>query len=249
MLTVGVVGGWVCPVDKGSGSITTLALADGFIDIPDRVERLDQGEEVEVHLFGNAPEAALLVEGEDCPRLESIAAALPFDIRVVAIGSRRGAISAEDGVADIAVVSRSEFDPVWDESVLEPVGGYRRELVMMARDPELLDLEDIEDRKVVGWSRDSEMSRILRRVLTEPGHPSAKLVGAARTHAAVAAAVNAGRADLGLGVREVAEEAGLAARKVAEDEILFLVRSDKKDREAVRAFLEVLESEEFCRGI
>ncbi len=244
MLTVGVVGGWVYPVDKGSGSITTLALADGFIDIPDRVEHLDRGEEVQVQLFGNAPEAALLVEGEDCPRLESIASALSFDMRVVSTGSRRGAISAEDGVADIAVVSRSiGQEPVWDEMALEPVGGYRRELVMMARDPEILDLAGAEDRKVVGWSRDSEMSRILRRVLEESGSEKAKLVGAARTHAAVAAAVKAGRADLGFGVREVAEEAGLALRKVAEDEILFLVRPDKRDRGAVRAFLEALKWE------
>jgi putative molybdopterin biosynthesis protein len=250
MLTVGVVGGWVYPVDKGSGSITTLALADGFIDIPARVEHLDRGEEVQVHLFGNAPEAALLVEGEDCPRLESIAAALPFDMRVVSTGSRRGAISAVDGVADLAVVSRSAgSEPVWDDGALEPVGGYRRELVMMAKDPEILDLAGAEDRKVVGWSRDSEMSRILRRVLSESGQTSVKFIGQARSHAAVAAAVKAGRADLGFGVREAAEDAGLAAMKVAEDEILFLVRSDKKDREAVRAFLEVLESEEFCRGI
>ena len=247
MLTVGIVGGWAYPVDKGSGSITTLALADGFIDIPDRVEHLDRGEKVLVQLFGNAPEAALLVEGEDCPRLESIAAALPFEVRVVATGSRRGAISAEDGVADIAVVSRSVGqEPLWDDGVLEPVGGYRRELVMMAKDPELLDLAGA-DSKVVGWSRDSEMSRIWRRVLADSGHPSAKLIGQARSHAAVAAQVLAGRADLGLGVREAAEAAGLAARKVAEDEILFLVRRDKKDLEAVRAFLEALESQENCR--
>lgn len=165
-------------------------------------------------------------------------------MRVVSTGSRRGAISAEDGVADIAVVSRSiGQEPVWDEMALEPVGGYRRELVMMARDPEILDLAGAEDRKVVGWSRDSEMSRILRRVLEESGSEKAKLVGAARTHAAVAAAVKAGRADLGFGVREVAEEAGLALRKVAEDEILFLVRPDKRDRGAVRAFLEALKWE------
>jgi putative molybdopterin biosynthesis protein len=243
MLTVAVVGGWVRPVDKGSGSITTLAMADGVVDIPDRVERLDQGDEVEVQLFGALPETVLLLEGEDCPRLEALAEALPFAIRIVSTGSRRGAISAMEGVADLAVVSRSEGpDPSWSEMGLEPVGGYRRVLVIMAKDPEHLDLEGIEDRRVLGWTRDSEMSRIFRGVLEGSGHPEVEFVGLARSHASVAAQVSAGRADLGFGVREAAEEAGLATRKVAEDEILFLVRSDKSDRDSVRAFLEALGS-------
>lgn len=246
MLTVAVADGWVRPVDKGSGSITTLAMADGVVDIPDRVERLDQGDEVEVQLFGTLPETVLLLEGEDCPRLEALVETLPFAIRVVSTGSRRGAISAMEGVADLAVVSRPEgSDPSWSETGLEPLGGYRRELVIMAKDPELLDLEGIEDRKVLGWTRDSEMSRIFRKVLEESGHPSVGCVGPARSHASVAAQVSAGRADLGFGVRETAEEAGLAARKVAEDEILFLARPGKSDRDAIRAFLDALESRDF----
>ncbi len=246
MLSVGIVGGWVYPVDKGSGSITTLAQADGVVEIPDQVERLDMGEEVEVQLFGDYPEPALLVEGEDCPRLESLAGALPFEIRFVSTGGRRGAISAEDGVADLAVVSRSEgADSVWGEGSLLAFEGYSRDLVIMARNPELLDLAGIEEKRVIGWSRDSEMNRIFRGVLEESGHSSVGFVGQARSHAAVAAQVLAGRADLGFGVREAAEVAGLAFRKVAEDEIVFLVNPEKKDREAVQAFLKNLGSEEF----
>jgi putative molybdopterin biosynthesis protein len=246
MLTVAVVGGWVCPVDKGSGSITTLALADGVVDIPDRVELLEKGDEVEVQLFGSVQKAALLLEGEDCPRLEALAGTLPFEIRIVATGSRRGVISATDGVADLAIVSRSEgSSPVWDDTGLEPVGGYARDLAIMAKDPELLDLEGIEERRVLGWTRDSEMNRIWRKVLEEAGCPSVGFVGQTRSHAAAAAQVLAGRADLGFAVREVAEEAGLATREVAEDEILFLVNPEKRDRDAVRAFLGALGSEEF----
>jgi len=246
MLSVGVVGGWVRPVDKGSGSITTVARADGVVDIPDEVEHLDQGEEVEVQLFGDYPEPALLLEGEDCPRLEALAGVLPFEIRVVSTGSTRGAISAKDGVADVAVVSRGEgFDPVWDGMGLEPVGGYARDLVIIAKDPQLLDLERIGDLRVLGWTRDSEMSRMWRRVLEEAGHLSVGFVGQARTHAAVAAQVSSGRADLGFVVQEAAVETGLASRKVAEDEILFLVNTENKGREAVQTLLSALKSDEF----
>lgn len=241
MLAVAVVGGWVYPVDKGSGSITTLASADGVVDIPSSVELLDRGEEVTVHLFGDVQKASLLLEGEDCPRLETLLAALPFPVRFVPTGSRRGAISAEEGVADVAVVSRSAgSDSPWDETALERIGGYPRDLVMMAKDPEILDLGPKEGLRVVGWSRESEMSRILGRVLAESGSEKAKLVGAARSHAAVAVQVSAGRADLGLAAREAAEEAGLAARKVAEDEIIFLVRPERRGRDVVGAFVEAL---------
>ncbi len=245
MLSVGVVGGWVRPVDKGSGSITTLAMADGVIDIPSRIEHLDQGDEVEVQLFGSVQQAALLIEGEDCPRLEAMTEVLPFEIRVVSTGSRRGAISAEDGVADVAVVSRSEGSgPVLEETKLEPVGGYARDLVIMAKDPEHLDLGRIEEKRVLGWTRDSEMNRIFRRVLEGAGSPSTQFIGQARSHSAVAASVKAGRADLGFGVRMAAEEAGLASRKVATDEILFLVNPEKRGQDSVQAFLGALATEE-----
>jgi putative molybdopterin biosynthesis protein len=241
MLTVAVVGGWVLPVDKGSGSITTLAAADGVIDIPDRVELLDRGEIVTVHLFGNVPEAALLMAGEDCPRLEALAEALPFPIRFIPSGSRRGVVSAEDGVADIAVVSRHDGEePFWDEGWLESVGGYARDLVIMAKDPALLDLAGIEDMRVLGWSRESEMDRIFRRVLTESGHEAVRFAGAARSHSAAAACVSAGRADIGFAVQEAAEGAGLIFRKVAKDEIVYLVRPEKRGAEYVRFFLDAL---------
>lgn len=241
MLTVAAVGGWVLPIDKGSGSITTLAAADGVIDIPDRVELLDRGEVVTVHLFGNVPEAALLMEGEDCPRLEALVASLPFPIRFIPSGSRRGVISAEDGVADIAVVSRHDGEePFWDEGWLEPVGGYARDLVIMAKDPALLDLAGIEDMRVLGWSRESEMDRIFRRVLTESGHEAVRFAGAARSHTAAAACVSAGRADIGFAVREAAEGEGLVFRKGAEDEIVYLVRPEKRGAEYVRVFLDAL---------
>jgi len=50
-LTVRLSGGTAEPVFKESGAITSLAAADGFIVVPDNVELLEKGEEVEVVLF------------------------------------------------------------------------------------------------------------------------------------------------------------------------------------------------------
>ena len=65
MLAVGLSGELAYPVDKGSGSITTLAGADGIIDIPAGVEYLEKGEAVVVELFAGAEPADLVVAGEN----------------------------------------------------------------------------------------------------------------------------------------------------------------------------------------
>ena len=50
-LTVKLVSGEAEPVFKESGAITSLAAADGYIVVPENVELIEKGEEVEVVLF------------------------------------------------------------------------------------------------------------------------------------------------------------------------------------------------------
>jgi molybdenum cofactor synthesis domain-containing protein len=50
-LSVRLTAGGAEPVFKESGAITSLAAADGFIVVPDNVELIEKGEEVEVVLF------------------------------------------------------------------------------------------------------------------------------------------------------------------------------------------------------
>jgi molybdopterin molybdotransferase len=50
-LTVRVAEGLVHPTFKGSGDITSMATADGFVEIGADVERVDAGEIVEVVMF------------------------------------------------------------------------------------------------------------------------------------------------------------------------------------------------------
>ena len=238
MYSVGLAGDRVYPLDKGSGSITSLSQADGVIEIPDDVEYLDRGEKVEVQLFGDYSPPELLVTGEDCPALDLLAELLPIPTRFVFSGTRRGVISVEDGVADLAAVSG--IGQIRSGCLVK---GYIRELVMMSKDPDLLMLDRLLDRRMMGWSQDSEMSRVLAEVLSEKDAEEIRLVGRARTHSAVAASVAAGRVDVGLAVRAVAERAGLEFVKVAEDRIDFLVGPE--EREPVRTFVETLKSEEF----
>lgn len=43
------------PVEKGSGAVTLLIDADGYVEVPEGVSRLDEGEEVEVTLLTSTP--------------------------------------------------------------------------------------------------------------------------------------------------------------------------------------------------
>ncbi len=104
MLAVGLVGGLVYPVDKGSGSITTLAGADGVIEIPADVEYLERGQEVEVRLFSELDAPDLVVAGENSMLLERLAETSGH-IRLLNTGSDRGLVYLADGVADVACIS------------------------------------------------------------------------------------------------------------------------------------------------
>ena len=50
-LPVKLEGDLAVPILKGSGAVTSFIDADGFVEIPETVESLDEGEEVEVTLF------------------------------------------------------------------------------------------------------------------------------------------------------------------------------------------------------
>ncbi|HSD57431.1 MAG TPA: molybdopterin biosynthesis protein [Methanotrichaceae archaeon] len=239
MLAVGLAGDRVYPVDKGSGSITTLARADGVIDIPADVEYLEPGEIVDVRIFTEPSSPDLVVAGENSILLEQLAEDLPFDVRILNTGSLRGRIAVEDGIADMACVSGShESSP---DMVL--VKGFHRNLGLISR--EWMDLKNLGKERIVGWHRDSEMKRLFESVLNEAGISAPKYVRLARTHSSVAAAVAKNLADLGFGENAAAEQAGLCFLPLVEDEVSFLVRSSKLDHPAVKSFLSSLERAAF----
>jgi molybdenum cofactor synthesis domain-containing protein len=60
--TVRLQDGAAEPVFKGSGEITSLAYADGYVDIPIGTRRLDEGAEIDVRLFSDTP-GGLLAPG------------------------------------------------------------------------------------------------------------------------------------------------------------------------------------------
>ncbi|MDD1758082.1 MAG: molybdopterin biosynthesis protein, partial [Methanotrichaceae archaeon] len=243
MLSIGFRRGLVYPVDKGSGSITTLSQADGVIEIPAEVEYLERGEEVEVQLFEELFEPDLIIAGENCPALEMMAEALPYQIRFMPNGVQ-GIIFLEDGLLDMACISRREADGLDIPKKFMLLGGYTRELGLMSRDDILLQPENMTNRSIQGWSRDSDMREILLSSLKDIGVDSTilKFIGQARTHSAVAASVASGKTDLGFGERAVSESNKLAFRRLAWNRVELIVARSSLEKEAMKAFVSYFKS-------
>lgn len=255
MLAVGLTADKVYPVDKGSGSITTLARADGVIDIPAEVEYMEPGETVEVRLFGEPSIPDLVIAGENSHLIEQLAEELPFEVRILNTGSLRGRIFVEDGTADTACLSggvsgtpggisvdashsMSGQEQPSPDTVL--VKGYHRDLGLISK--ERIDQKDIVHMRIVGWHRDSEMKQLFNSFLKGIGISAPKYARIARTHSSVAAAVALGYADLGFGERAAAEKAGLCFMPLVKDEVSFLVRSSRLEHPALKSLLSFVQS-------
>ncbi|HOT07349.1 MAG TPA: molybdopterin-binding protein [Methanotrichaceae archaeon] len=216
MLAVALSRGTVHPVDKGSGSITTLARADGFLDIPPSREYLAEGEEVEVHMLAAAQEPDLVLAGESCPALDRAADSMP-GLRLLSEGSRQGLKLVRQGVADVASVTSAL--PGLDTSGLVPLLAYQRDLGLIFRDrPE---------GRFVGWPKGSAMADLQEGVFWRLALTGSRQ-GTARSHGAAAAWVASGRADLAFGSRAAA--GGLQFRAETGDRIELLSRSDRLGR-------------------
>jgi putative molybdopterin biosynthesis protein len=67
----------------------------------------------------------------------------------------------------------------------------------------------------------------------------------AKTHSAVASAVKLGKADVGIGIRTVAELNGLKFIKIADEEYDFVIPLRLLESSGIKRFIETLRSQEF----
>jgi putative molybdopterin biosynthesis protein len=245
MLAVGLSGDLVYPVDKGSGSITTLAGADGIIDIPAGVEYLEDGTPVSVELFAERePDPdTLIVAGENSVILENLAESRPGSLRLLHAGPIQARIYLDEGVADLACVWG--LDRPWQGT--EIIWSTEREMGLLFREQEAL--SHLADISLAGWQRDSSLKSDFEAAMKERGIASHRFVRSARTHRAVAAAVASGRADAGYAEREAAEEAGLEFEILARNRISLLARNESLEDSRIRSLLQALSEKEAGRSL
>jgi putative molybdopterin biosynthesis protein len=236
---------------KGSGSVTSFSRADGFIRIDRNTEILEADAEVEVTLVGRElPVADLVIVGSHCAGLDVIASALSkqgFSVKVLAVGSQAGLAAAQRGECDVAPIHL--LDPqsdVYNEPYLSDdlrlLRGYRRMQGVVTRPDETRNTDEVladESLRMVNRNRGAGTRVLIDELLGErrpPGYPYEP-----RSHYAVAAAVAQKRADWGVTIATVAEQAGLRFRELRAEHYDFAVPRDRWQRPALVALRQLLE--------
>ena len=249
------------PTGKGSGAVTAFSQADGFFAIDALVSALDADSEAEVTLIGeNARAPDLVIMGSHDIALDVVVSALAergFHARTIAVGSLGGVHAARRGECDLAPVHL--VDPatgIYNKHLLAPglslVPGWRRMQGFVFRPG---------DPRFEGRSADDALKAALvdpailmvnrnagsgTRVLVDSLLNGATPTGYAnqpRSHNAVAAAIAQRRADWGIAIEPVARLYDLAFLPIAPEQYDFLLAEARRDRAAVRQFLEVLRDE------
>lgn len=265
-LVAGEDGTIAFPTGKGSGAVTSFSQADGFLEIDALASALDADSTVPVTRIGiaaNAPDVVIM--GSHDVALDVVVGALAdrgFSARTLAVGSLGGVAAATRGECDIAPVHL--IDPAsgqYNVHLVSPglslVQGWRRMQGVLFRPG---------DARFEGKSAEEAVSAILAdpsalmvnrnagagtRVLIDnllkdkvpkgtrpPGYANQP-----KSHNAVAAAIAQGRADWGVAIEPVAKLYGLGFLPLAPEHYDFLIVDKRRDRAAVRAFLEALHDE------
>lgn len=272
LLPVGMVRGRVYPADRGSGAITSLAGADGFIEIPPKTEFIEAGTPVEVTLFGEVDKPDLLIAGGFCPGLDVLEDLSELRFRTLYTGSSGGFSAIAAKTADIAGVnmpskSKGQASPQYNIPTIERMGlsgavlvkGYRREVGLLVRqDSPITGLEDLPGKRLINRNRGSGTRALLdmkieelagekginRKEFTDsiPGYSSG-----AKSEVAICEAVLSGKADAGMSLKNCAEKNNeLKFIKLAEEEYDFLIRKEVLNTPEVNKFLQTLGSAEFA---
>jgi molybdenum cofactor synthesis domain-containing protein len=250
------------PSGKGSGAVTSFSQADGFLRIDALADQLPVGSEAKVTLFTphvRVPE--LVIVGSHCTGLDLVTAPLAhagLTVRSIAVGSLGGLAAAKRGECDFAPIhllddKTETYNAPFLSEGLELVPGWRRMQGIVFKNG---------DRRFKGLSAEQAVRAAIAdptcimvnrnqgagtRILID------RLLGEARpdgywnqprSHNAVAAAVAQGRADWGMTIAPVARASDLGFIPFAEEHYDFALVAARKDRPAVRSFLDALASQQ-----
>jgi len=273
---VDVGGGVVAyPLPAESGAIKVIAMADGFIEVPESLEYMGEGEEVTVKLFSHHYRPAdLYVIGSHDMGLDRLTPLLGLNVKIINVGSLEGLKSVIRGEADIAGIhlvdeETGEYNIPYlkrynvRNAVL--IRGYMREqgLIVAKGNPNnVRGLEDVVDKglTIVNRNRGSGtrvlLDMKLREIARARGLTFEELVSKvkgyyyeARTHTAVAATISQGKADVGVGIKVAAELYNLDFISLGWEYYDFLIPKAKLGKEQVKAFIRVLKSPEARREL
>ncbi len=262
------------PLLVSSGSATAVAFADGFIEVPESREFLEENEEVEVRLISRFLRPAdLVIIGSHCPGVDLITELGDFGfVKIINVGSIGGWLAVKRGEADIAGThlfdeqSKEYNVPFMDVYGLRGkailVRGYVRLQGLVVEKGNPLNIKSFNDllrpnirfiNRNKGSGTRSLIDMKLRELADLKGIKFQDLINMingyyteAKTHSGVAAAIAQGRADVGVAIKSVADAYDLDFIPIGEELYDFLIPSDRIEKENIKKFIEILRSRKFA---
>ena len=269
-VSLGRIGGKLSasPLARGAGVITSFTKADGVLIIPQNCEGIEAGEEVEIRLYKPLCEIenTLIITGSHDPLIDEVSDFLarrgaPFRVCSTHVGSMGAIYAVRDGLAHMGGIhlldtETGEYNKSYVEKYLPDgnavtVKGVGRVQGLMVKKGNPLNIKEFKDIKNVRYvnRQRGAGTRILCDWLMEQNAVSPKEVDGYYneefTHTAVAALIAAGNADAGLGIYSAAKMYDLDFIPICNETYEFLIDKNYLDNPMVRAFLDVLYSDEF----
>lgn len=229
-------------VNKGSGAITSLGDADGYVTVPDSVHYLEAGADVEVTLLGrDVTPPDVLAGGATCHVFDRLLDEVDPRVRWLAAGAVDGATRLREGIMDVALVDLP--DEALDDLGLrgaDRVRGYdRTEGLAMAESPSEASGSALLERigTVAALPEGTGSRWYLERAA-----PDRELEVRDRpSHRGIATAVAEGTVDAGVLPQHEAVERGLAFVALRTASMDLLVAHDRREKPGVRTLLEAIE--------
>ena len=262
------------PVQRGAGVIMSLVRADGLVQIPRFSEGLDAGAEVSVELLRPLAEVenTIVAIGSHDLTLDLISSFLrrnPSGANLSSshIGSLGGLIALRRGEAHLAGShlldeATGEYNAAYIRRYVPDVPvklvnlvGRVQGLIVKAGNPkEILALSDLlrSDVTFVNRQRGSGTRVLLDYKLKEMGAQPDNINGYQReeySHLAVAAAVNGGSADVGLGILSAARALNLDFIPLVNEQYDLVIPRSYYDSDLLRPLLELLADTEFQQAV
>ena len=256
------------PLARGAGVITSFTKADGVLIVPQNCEGLEAGEEVEIRL--NKPlaeiENTLIVTGSHDPLIDEFSDFLarkgvPFRVCSTHVGSMGAIYAVRDGLAHMGGIHLLDTEtgkynksyvekylPEGNAVTVKGVGRVQGLMVQKGNPLNIKEFRDIKNCRYVNRQRGAGTRILCDYLLEKNGLTSKEIDGYHNeefTHTAVAALIAAGNADAGLGIYSAAKMYGLDFIPICNETYEFLIDKSYLDNPMVKAFLDVLYSEEF----
>ena len=258
------------PLQRGAGVISSLVRADGIARIPRNSEGIEAGSDVQVRLLRPMPDIrrTIVAIGSHDLILDLLASHLserPGNPTLASanVGSLGGLLAVRRGETHIAGShlmdeETGEYNVSYMERyipgrrvALVHLAGRTQGLMTAPRNPlwvsSLSDLANLGVR-FVNRQRGAGTRVLLDFKLRELGIPAESISGYDReeyTHLAVAAAVQAGRADVGLGILPAARAMGLDFIPLFEEQYDLVIPAEFYDSDLLAPMLDMIRSHEF----